>query len=142
MQSSQLGRSGRQRLRPSVVSRSRLLLLGLHDKSLVNVGDNTTAGNCSLDQGVELLVTADGQLKVARCYAFNLKVLARVASEFKHLSSQVLKNSGGVHCGSGTNSAVGTDTSLQESVNTTDGELDETNRHTSSYILSFFIFLK
>ena len=32
----------------------------------MNVGDDTTAGDGGLDEGVELLVTADGQLEVAR----------------------------------------------------------------------------
>ena len=35
----------------------------LADQRLVDVGDDTTAGNGGLDQGVQLLVTSDGQLK-------------------------------------------------------------------------------
>jgi hypothetical protein len=46
----------------------------------VNVGNHTTTGNRRLDKGVELLVTSDRELQVARSYALNLKVLAGVTS--------------------------------------------------------------
>ncbi len=51
-------------------------LLGrLEDESLVNVRDHTTASDGGLDQGVKLLVTSDGELKVSRSNSFHLKVL-------------------------------------------------------------------
>ena len=40
-----------------------LALSLLANERFVNVGNNTTSGNCCLDQGVQLLVTSDGQLK-------------------------------------------------------------------------------
>jgi hypothetical protein len=40
----------------------------------VDVGDHTTAGDGRLDQGVELLVTADGELEVAGGNALDLRV--------------------------------------------------------------------
>ena len=55
--------------------------------------DHTTASNGSLDQSIQLLVSADGELEMARGYSFDLEVLASVASELQHLSSQVLENS-------------------------------------------------
>ena len=36
----------------------------LVDEGLVDVGDDTTTRNSSLDQGVQLLVSTDGQLKL------------------------------------------------------------------------------
>ncbi len=36
----------------------------LANQRLVDVGDYTTAGNGGLDQGVQLLVTTDGKLKI------------------------------------------------------------------------------
>jgi len=36
----------------------------LADEGLVDVGDDTTTRNSSLDQGVQLLVSTDGQLKL------------------------------------------------------------------------------
>ena len=65
----------------------------LDDESLVNVGDNTTTSDGRFDKSVELFVTADSQLQVARGDAFDLEVLAGVTSELKNLSSEVLKNS-------------------------------------------------
>ena len=111
----------------SEASCSGLLLLGLHDESLVDMGDNTTTGNGGLDQGVELLISADRQLQVARSDTFDLEVFACVACKFEHLSGQVLKNSGGVHSRSGTDTAVAADTSLEEPVDAADGELHKTH---------------
>ena len=50
------------------------LLGGLVDERLVDVGDHTTTGDGRLDQGVELLVTADGELEVAGRDALDLWV--------------------------------------------------------------------
>ena len=55
--------------------------------------DHTTASNGSLDQSIQLLVSADGELEMTGGYSFDLEVLASVASELQHLSSQVLENS-------------------------------------------------
>ncbi len=63
----------------------------------MNVRDHTTAGNGSLDEGVELLVTSDGELEVSRCHSFHLKVLASVSSELENLSGQVLEDSSSVN---------------------------------------------
>ena len=60
--------------RAKVDRRRRLvgLLGGLVDERLVDVGDHTTTGDGGLDQGVELLVTADGELEVAGGDALDL----------------------------------------------------------------------
>lgn len=70
-----------------------VVLSRLHDESFVNVGDHTTTGDGSLDEGVELLVTTDSELQVAGSYAFDLKVLAGVTCQLKNLSSEVLEDS-------------------------------------------------
>ena len=76
---------------------SSWLLVGLNDQGLVDVGDHTTASNGSLDQSVELFVTADGKLQVTGSDSLHLEVLAGVAGELKHLSSEILKDSSSVH---------------------------------------------
>lgn len=91
----------------------------------MNVGDHTTAGNGSLDQGVELLVASDGELEVSRSNSFHLKVLRGVAGKLKNLSSEVLEDSGSVDGRSGSNSAVSVNSALQESMNSSNGELYE-----------------
>ena len=76
---------------------SSRFFVALHDQGLVDVGDHTTASNGSLDQSVELFVTADGKLQVTGSDSLHLEVLAGVAGELKHLSSEVLKDSSSVH---------------------------------------------
>jgi hypothetical protein len=62
----------------------------LSKKTLVNVRDNSTSGDSSLDQIVKLFVTSDSQLQVSWGDSLHLQVLAGVSCEFKHLCGQVL----------------------------------------------------
>jgi hypothetical protein len=89
----------------------------------VNVRDHTTASNGSLDEGVELLIASNSELEVSGCDSLDLEILAGVAGELENLSSQVLENSCSVHGRSGSNSAVSANSTLQESVNSSNGEL-------------------
>lgn len=79
--SSSGSRSARFRLfhRSSVLARLRflgcgllLLLLNLEQQSAVDVGQNTTKGNGGANKGVELFITANGELQVARGDALDL----------------------------------------------------------------------
>lgn len=79
---------------------------GFHDKSLVNVWDHTTAGNSSLDKSVKLFVTTDCELQVAGSDTLYFKVFASVTSQFKHFSSEVLKDGSRVDCGCSTNATA------------------------------------
>lgn len=47
----------------------------------MDVRDHSTSSNSSFDEGVELLVTSDSELKMSGCDSFNLKVLAGVSGE-------------------------------------------------------------
>ena len=67
---------------------------GLHDEGLVDVRDDTTAGDRGLDEGIELFVAADGKLQVARSNALHLEVFAGVACELEDLSGEVLEDGG------------------------------------------------
>ena len=102
---------------------SSWFLVGLNDQGLVDVGDHTTASNSGLDQSVELLVTADSELQVTGGYSFNLQVLAGVAGELENLSGEVLEDCGSVDSGGSANTAVGAHSALQESVDSSHGEL-------------------
>ena len=99
------------------------MLSRLHDESFVNVGDHTTTGDGSLDEGVELLVTTDSELQVAGSYAFDLKVLAGVTCQLKNLSSEVLEDSCRVDSRGSTDTGASVNSCLQDSVDSADGEL-------------------
>lgn len=65
-----------------------LSLLGstlLSDERLVDVRDDTAAGNGRLDQAVELLVSANGELEMARRDALDFQVLRCVSGQLEHL---------------------------------------------------------
>ena len=89
----------------------------------MDVWDDTTTSDGGLDEGIKFFISSDCQLQVSWCNSLNLQVLGSVTSEFQNLSSQVLENSSTVDSGCGTNSAVGTDSALQESVDSSHGEL-------------------
>lgn len=55
-----------------------LLLLDLEQKRPVDMGKNTTKGDGGTDEGVEFLVTTNGELQVAGRDALDLKVLGGV----------------------------------------------------------------
>ena len=89
----------------------------------MDVWDDTTTGNGSLDQGIQLLVSSDSELQVSWRDSLDFKVLGGVTSELQNLSGQILEDSGTVDCGGGSDSAAGADSALQESMNSSDWEL-------------------
>ena len=73
---------------------------GLTDEEiLVNVGDDSSSSDGSLDEHVELLVTSDGQLQVSGSDSPDLEVLGSVSGQLEHLGGQVFQNSGTVDGG-------------------------------------------
>jgi hypothetical protein len=68
-----------------------LLLLYLEQEGAVDVRQDTTKGDGGADEGIELFVTSDGQLEMARGDALDLEILGCVlwgrlmlqGSEFK-----------------------------------------------------------
>jgi len=59
----------------------------LANERLVDVRDDTTTSNGSLDQRVQLLVSSDGELEMPGGDPLHLQVLGSVASQLEHLSS-------------------------------------------------------
>ena len=106
-----------------------LFLGGFHDQSLVNVWDNTTTSDGSLDQSVKFFISSDSQLKMSWRDSLHFKILRSVTCEFKNFSCQVLEDRSAVNCGGGSNSGVGTYSALQESMNSTDWELFIINKN-------------
>jgi len=83
----------------------------------------TAAANRGLDERVELLVTADGELQVARVDALHLEVLGRVARQLEHFRRKVLENGRCVNSRRGTHALLVGDALLQVPVHTAHGEL-------------------
>ena len=69
----------------------------LGQKDGLDVGQDTSLGDGhTAQQLVQLLVVADGQLKVARVDSRLLVVAGSVAGQLEHFSGEVLQNSGQV----------------------------------------------
>lgn len=67
--------------------------LGTADEGLVDVRDDTTACNSSLDEQVELFVSTNRKLQVTRVDTLHFEILTSVTRQFKHFSRQVLEDS-------------------------------------------------
>jgi len=89
----------------------------------VDVGQDTTLGDGDMsEQLVQLLVVADGELKVARDDTGLLVVTSSVSSQFEDFSSQVLEDSCEVD-GSTSTDTLGIVALAEVTVDTTDREL-------------------
>ena len=64
-----------------------LILLALVDQRLVDVRDHTTTSDGGLDEGVQLLISTNGELKVTRCDTLHFEILGGVTSQLEHLCS-------------------------------------------------------
>ena len=89
----------------------------------MDVRNDTTTSDSGLDESVELLIAANGQLQVPRSNSLHLEVLTSVACKLEHLGSQVLQDGGRVDSGRGANAAILAHAALQESVDTAHREL-------------------
>ncbi|PKU66614.1 hypothetical protein MA16_Dca022370 [Dendrobium catenatum] len=79
----------------------------LVDQGLVNMGNDSTTCNGSLDESIKLLITANSQLQVARSDSLNLQVLTGIPSQLQNLSSKVFKDGCRVHCCCCTDTTIG-----------------------------------
>lgn len=93
-------------------------------RTLVNVGQDTTLGDCDVtEQLVQLLIVADGELEMTRDDTGLLVVTSGVASKFEDFSRKVFQD------GSEVDGSTSTDTLSvvalsQETVDTTDRECE------------------
>ena len=90
--------------------------------------DNTTTSNGSLDKGIKLLVSSDSQLEMSWSNSLHFKIFGCITCKFENFSSKVLQNSSAVHGRGSSNSGVGTNSALQESVDSSDWELIIVNK--------------
>ena len=103
---------------------STLLLSSLVDEGLVDVRDNTSSCDGGLDKSIQLLISPNGELKMAWGDTLHLKILGGVTRQLENLSGQVLKDGCGVDRGGGSHPSVGGGASLEQTVDTSDRELE------------------
>merc|ERR1719187_188406 len=101
--------------------RSRTLLLP--DERLVDVRDDTTAGNGGLDQSVQLLVSPDGELEMSGGDPLHLEILTGVAGQLENLRCEVLQDSRAVHSRGGPDPARAEAPALEMTVDPSNGKL-------------------
>ena len=90
----------------------------------MDVGENTSGSDSGrVQQSVELLIVADGELNVAGHNSGLLVVLGGVSGELENLSSEVFEDGSEVHGGTSTD-ALSVATCLQEAGNSADWELE------------------
>lgn len=58
----------------------------------MDVGDDSTTGDGGLDQAVELLVSANGELEMARSDTLDFQVLRSVAGQLENLENNFRHN--------------------------------------------------
>jgi len=95
----------------------------LADEGLVDVRDDTTTRNSGLDQGVQLLVSTDGQLEMPGSDPLHFQILGGIAGQLEHLSGEVLQDGGAVDGGGGADPAVAGGPALEVPVDPTNREL-------------------
>ena len=100
-----------------------LLLSALGDEGLVDVWNDTTSSDGGLDEGVELLVSSDGELEMPWGDSLHLKILGRVSGQLENLGGEVLEDCGRVDGGGASDAATLGGPALQVTVDTTDREL-------------------
>jgi len=90
----------------------------------MNMGDHTTAGDGGgLDERVQLLVTADGQLEMAGGDALHLQILRCIPRQLEHFRGKVLEDGRGIDCCRRADSVLVRHALLEEAVDSADGEL-------------------
>lgn len=93
-----------------------------YGRTLVNVGENTTLGDGDVAKKlVQLLIVADGELKVTGDDTSLLVVASSVASKLEDFGSEVLENGSEVDGSAGTDT-LGVVALAEETVDTTNGE--------------------
>lgn len=101
-----------------------LLLFDLEQQGAVDAGEDTTKGDGGADEGVELLVTTDGELQVAGRDTLDLEVLCGVAGELEDFGRQVFEHGRHVHGRLCRDAHLVLRVRLEETLDTTAGELE------------------
>lgn len=105
-----------------------LLLLDLQQQRAVDVRQYATEGDSGADQSVEFFVTTDGELQMARSDTLDLEILGSVACQFENFGGEILQDSSDIDRSFGSDAHLILCVVLQETLDTTAGELDRDHR--------------
>jgi len=72
----------------------------------VDVGNDTTTGNGCLNERVQLLITANGQLQVAGGDTLHFEIFRGIASQLENLGGQIFQNGSTVDGGGGADATM------------------------------------
>jgi len=100
-----------------------LLLLDLQQECTVDMWQDTSERDRRTDEGIEFFVSADGELQVARGNTLDFEILGSVSCKLQNFSGKVFKNGCDIDGGLGSNTHLVLGVVLQETLNTTAGEL-------------------
>ncbi|GMR48248.1 hypothetical protein PMAYCL1PPCAC_18443, partial [Pristionchus mayeri] len=106
----------------------------LRHKVAMDVGDDSTASDSRFDQSVKLLISSDGEMKMSGSDSLHLQILRGVSGQLENLKREIFQNGSRVDSSSGTNTSVGGSSLLEESVDTTDRELQTSSRRTRDHL--------
>lgn len=106
----------------------------------MDVRDDPSTGYGSLDEGVQLFISPDGQLQMPRRDTLDFQIFARVACQLQHLCSQIFKDSGSINSSCRANSSICSNPRFQLTVDPAYWELCGTKGAISNISHSNFMF--
>jgi len=88
------------------------------------VWQNTSKGDGGTDQGIEFFVTPDGELEMAGSDALDLEILGGVSCKLEDFGSQIFEDCSHIDGSLGPNAHLVLGIVLEETLDTTAGELE------------------
>ena len=85
--------------------------------------DHSASSNGGLDEGIQFFVTTNGELKMPWRNTLDLQILTGVSGQLQDLGREVLEDGRSVNSCGGTDTVSMVNRVLQETVDTTNGEL-------------------
>jgi len=89
----------------------------------VNMRDNSSSSNCSLDKSVKFFISSDCKLEMSWCDSLDLEIFGCISSKFKYLCCKILKNCSCIDCCCCAYSLICRDSLLDKSMDSTHWEL-------------------
>ena len=98
------------------------------DEGLVDVGDDATASNCGLDQGIKLFIPSNGKLQMSRGDTLHTQITRRITSQLENLRAQIFAYGSHVDCRCCSNATVTCHSNFEVAVYTSHRKLNFTRK--------------